>query len=234
MHIPDGFIDPKISIGLIFLSAFAVFKSFSKVLNDVTHLTPEIALSAASNVAKNITFGTKRVLSKFGENKIYLMGLIGALVFAAQMFNFPVESGTSGHLIGGVFTSVLLGPFAGIIVMAVVVVVQTLFFADGGTLALGANLINMAVIASFFGFYIYHYIYKLTKREWFAIFLASWLSVVLASISTSLQLGLSGTINLSLVLPAMVKVHALIGIGEGLITLLLIDFVRRNLKIAQK
>jgi cobalt/nickel transport system permease protein len=146
---------------------------------------------------------------------------VGSLVFAAQMFNFPVSSGTSGHLLGGVLAAVLLGPWAGAIVISTVLVIQSLFFADGGMFALGANIINMAGLGAIGGYYIYYWLKKLIKGEsgrYVAAAIAAWASVVLASSLCAIEIGLSGTFPLMDVLKAMVKVHAVIGIAEALIT----------------
>lgn len=226
MHIPDGFLDPKISSGLIGVAATVLGLCFARVMQAVTALSP---VKAMATTAGNITGGFKRVLTPAGEKTIYKMGMAAALVFAAQMFNFPVGSGTSGHLIGGVFAAVVLGPFAGAIVIATVLGVQSLFFADGGLMALGANIINMAVIGSIGCYYIYLFIKK-TAPEWIAISVAAWSSVVLAAAACALEISASGTIALSAVFPAMIKVHVIIGIAEALITLAFINFFRSMLK----
>jgi cobalt/nickel transport system permease protein len=141
------------------------------------------------------------------------------------MFNFPIENGTSGHLLGGILAAVLLGPFAGAIVISVVLAVQMIFFADGGALALGANIVNMAVIGTLGCYYIYYFLKKFSP-EWLAIFIAAWTSVVLASFICAIQVGLSGTISYGQVIPAMFRVHALIGIAEALITIILVNIYR--------
>jgi len=226
MHIPDGFLDPKISTGLIGAAATVLGLCFAKVAQAVTALAP---VKAMATTAGNISGGMRRVLTPAGEKTIYKMGMAAALVFAAQMFNFPISGGTSGHLIGGVFAAVALGPFAGAIVIATVLGVQSLFFADGGLMALGANIINMAVIASIGCYYIYFFIKKIAP-EWIAVSIAAWSSVVLAASACALEIGASGTIGLSSVFPAMLKVHVVIGIAEALITLAFINFFRSMLK----
>jgi cobalt/nickel transport system permease protein len=195
----------------------------------VTALQPAEALAAAGRGMRNVVGGMRRVLIGEGERTIYKMGMVAALVFAAQMFNFPISSGTSGHLIGGVFASIILGPFAGAIVIAVVLAVQMLFFADGGLLAIGANIINMSLCGAIAGYYLYYYLKK-ALPEWLAIVIAAWASVVLASFVCALELGFSGTIPLDRVIPAMVNVHMVIGIAEALITLALVNVFRGMLK----
>jgi cobalt/nickel transport system permease protein len=199
---------------------------FQKVKAAVTALAPREAFAAAGKGIVSMAGKSRRMLTKFGEQKIYLMGMVAALVFAAQMFNFPVDKGTSGHLIGGVLAVVLLGPFAGTIALAAVVIIQALFFADGGLVALGANVVNMAGFGALAGFYIYA---GLKKRltEWLSIALAAWCSVMLAAVAASLEIGLSGTFALGAVMLAMLKAHSVIGVAEALVTVVLVKTFRR-------
>ena len=213
----------------IIFAAVALSFSLAKVREVVTALVPAEAFAAAGKGMKSLSSGFRRVLTGEGERLIYKMGMVAALVFAAQMFNFPISNGTSGHLIGGVFAAVVLGPFAGTIVIAAVLIVQSLFFGDGGLLALGANVVNMAVFASFGCYYIYSWL-KRYVLEWLAISLAAWISVVLASFVCALALRISGTIPFAVVIPAMVKVHMIIGIAEALITVVLVNIFRTMLK----
>jgi len=228
MHIPDGFLDPKIAGGLAGLAAMVLGHCFSRVRQAVTAVVPEAALATAGKGVRSILTGSRRVLTEFGQSFILKMGAVASLVFAAQMFNFPINSGTSGHLLGGVLAVVLLGPFAGSLAIAAVLVVQSLFFADGGLLALGANLINMAVFGALISYYIYFGIKKLFP-EWLAIMVAAWLSVVLASFICALEIGFSGTIPLGTAIPAMFRVHALIGVAEALITIALLNLFRQTM-----
>lgn len=225
MHIPDGFLDPKISMGLMGAAAAVLGYSLAKVREAVTALAPQRALALAGKAAGTMADGGRRVLTKLGEQKIYQMGMAAALIFAAQMFNFPVSNGTSGHLIGGVFAAVVLGPFAGALVIASVLTVQMLFFADGGLLAIGANIINLALVGTILAYYLYVLLKKIAP-EWLAIAAAAWAGVVLAAFTCALELGLSGTIPYAVAIPAMVKVHAVIGLAEALITLALIKVFR--------
>jgi cobalt/nickel transport system permease protein len=229
MHIPNGFLDPKISAGLIGVAVAALSYSFAKVREMVTALAPVEALATAGRAVGSMVGRVRRVLTGEGERMVYKMGMVAALVFAGQMFNFPVSQGTSGHLIGGIFAAVILGPFAGAIVMAAVLSVQAFFFADGGLLALGANIVNMAVIAALGCYYLYFWL-KRALPEWLAIFIAAWASVILASFACALQLGYSGTVPFETVIPAMVNVHAVIGMAEALITLALVNIFRGMLK----
>jgi cobalt/nickel transport system permease protein len=165
------------------------------------------------------------------RHKIPLMGLGAAFVFAAQMLNFPVAGGTSGHLLGGVLAGVLLGPGAAAIVIACVLTVQALLFSDGGVLALGANIFNMAFIGAVAGCALYRSVRKFLpgqRGRITAVFFAAWLSTVLAAVTCAGELALAGTLAPGIVFPAMLATHALIGIGEGLITSLVILTIART------
>ena len=154
---------------------------------------------------------------------------MAAFIFAAQMFNFQVIGGTSGHLLGGVLAAVLLGPWAATIVMACVVAVQALVFQDGGLVVLGANIFNMGVIGTLGGFAIYATIANLlggeSRGRLPAAAIAAWTSVVLGALAMAIELAISGTTPLELTLPAMVGVHMVIGIGEAVITVAALAFI---------
>jgi cobalt/nickel transport system permease protein len=161
-----------------------------------------------------------------------LLGLAAAFVFAAQMLNFPVAGGTSGHLVGGVLTAVLLGPSAAVLVLTCVLLVQCLLFADGGLLSLGANVFNMAIVSVCGGTLIFRGLKRLLRMEEtratvFAATFAAWSGTVLASLSCAGQLALAGTVPWALAFPAMTNVHLLIGIGEGAATGLVVLAVLR-------
>jgi cobalt/nickel transport system permease protein len=159
---------------------------------------------------------------------IPLMGIIAAFIFVAQMLNFPVLAGTSGHLLGGLLAAILLGPHGGAIILAVVLVVQCLVFQDGGITTLGANILNMSIVGSIGGYHVYKILRKIMpgrKGLYIGSALAAWLSIVIASAMCALQLAFSGISPLRIVLPAMVVVHIFIGIGEAIITTLIIKFV---------
>ncbi|MDD5347252.1 MAG: energy-coupling factor ABC transporter permease [Candidatus Omnitrophica bacterium] len=165
--------------------------------------------------------------AKLKDKMVPLMGVMSAFVFAAQMLNFPVVGGTSGHLLGGVLAAVMLGPWAGAIVLAVVLVVQCLIFQDGGLTALGANILNMSFIGTLGGYAVFAILKKILGKKLLlaAAAAAAWLSVVLASTACSLELVLSGTAPFNVVFPAMLGVHVLIGIGEAIITTFVLSFV---------
>ncbi len=197
MHIPDGFLSMPILILCWILTAFFV----------------GIAL--------------RRTQTELGSRQIPTMGVLTATIFAAQMLNFPVAGGTSGHLIGGALAAILLGPWAAVLIMTSVVTLQALIFLDGGLLALGANILFMGVLAPWAGYSVYRLLAGVEER--LATFVAAWISVVIAATAVSLSLWLSGTVALPIVLRAMVAVHALIGIGEGLITLGILTFLRNTM-----
>lgn len=145
---------------------------------------------------------------------------VSALIFAAQMLNFPVSQGTSGHFIGGMFACLALGVPFGILAMSLVLAVQCLFFGDGGLDALGANILNMALIggaaAWIFGTAKSHSKIAAAKAG-----IGSWLAVLAGAAACSFELAASGTVPLKAVLSAMLGVHLIIGTGEALLTALL-------------
>jgi cobalt/nickel transport system permease protein len=178
----------------------------------------------------------RRANQSLDERAIPLMGVLAAFIFAAQMFNFQVVGGTSGHLLGGVLAAVLLGPWAGTIVMACVIAVQALVFQDGGLVVMGANIFNMGIVGTLGGYFIYRLIAGLLgnadRSRVIAAAVAAWLSVVAGSAAMTAELVLSGTTPLAVALPAMVGIHLLIGVGEALITAAALTFVtttRRDL-----
>ncbi|GAH50536.1 unnamed protein product, partial [marine sediment metagenome] len=171
-----------------------------------------------------------KVKSYFKAKVIALMGIICALIFALQMINFPILGGTSGHLLGGALAAIVLGPNAGAIVIAVVLVVQAFVFMDGGVVALGANIFNMAIVGVYVSYLIYWLIGRISKKRitfFISVAVASWLSVVIASFFAALELGISGTYAMGITLKAMVGVHSIIGIGEAVITVAVITFINK-------
>ncbi len=200
MHIPDGFVDLKTAISTGALSAGGLAAAIYKV---------------------------KRY---FKGKVIALMGVISALIFALQMINFTIPGGTSGHLLGGALAAIVLGPHAGAIVVAVVLIVQAFIFMDGGVVAIGSNIFNMAIIGVYGSYLIYWLITRTSKSKkvfFTAVIVASWLSVVIASFFAALELGISGTYAMGVTLKAMTGVHALIGIGEAIITIAVVAFINK-------
>lgn len=175
-----------------------------------------------------IAIAVRRTQSELGERQIPLMGLMAAFIFAAQMINFPVAGGTSGHLLGGALAAITLGPWAAMIVMASVIGVQALLFQDGGLIVMGANIFNMGLLTALIGYGLYRSAAGARPSVRLAMAgLAAWLSVMAGALATALQLWLSGTALLRVVVPAMLGVHALIGIGEALITVAALAFISR-------
>jgi cobalt/nickel transport system permease protein len=158
-----------------------------------------------------------------------LLGVTAAFIFAAQMVNFPVAGGTSGHLLGGVLAGALMGPWAAAVVMTVVVGLQALGMADGGLTALGANVLNMAVLGGAVSYFVLALLLRMLGGGRTAylgsVAVAAWFSIVLASAAAALELALSGTVPLGRALPAMLSVHMVIGLGEALITVVVIGAV---------
>jgi cobalt/nickel transport system permease protein len=201
VHIPDGFINAGTSLG------------------------------AGVVAAGGVTVSIKKASRTLAEKQIPMCGLVSAFIFAVQMLNFPVASGTSGHLLGGVLAAVLVGPWAAVICVSVVLAVQALVFADGGLSALGLNIVNMAFVGALGGYVIFRGVRMVLPRSPRAVVvasgIASGLSVVLASIAFTVEYAIGGTGNASLstVFGAMAGVHTLIGIGEGIITALAVGAV---------
>lgn len=201
MHIPDGFIDAGTSLGAGAVSAGGIGVALRK---------------------------TSRRLS---EEQAPLAGLVAAFVFAAQMLNFPVAAGTSGHLLGGVLAAVLVGPWAGVVCVALVLGIQALLFADGGLTALGLNVLNMALLGALGGYAVFVGLRRLLPATHAAITaaagLAAGISVPIAALGFVVEYAIGGTggAPLGAVLGAMTGVHVLIGIGEGVITALTVGSV---------
>jgi len=167
-----------------------------------------------------------RTSKSLGEKQVPLMGVMAAFIFAAQMINFPVAGGTSGHLLGGALAAIMLGPWAGMLVMTAVIAVQALLFQDGGLLVMGANILNMGLITAAIGYGLYRGISGGSRiMKLIVAGVAAWLSVMAGALFTSLQLWLSGTSQLQVVIPAMLFVHALIGLGEAVVTVAALSFV---------
>jgi cobalt/nickel transport system permease protein len=196
MHIPDGF------------------------------LTLPVALFFWGVAILLILLAVRNTRGELDDRQIPLMGVMAAFIFAAQMINFPVAGGTSGHLLGGVLAAITLGPWAGMLVMTSVIGVQALFFQDGGLLVMGANIFNMGLLTALIGYGLYRGVAARSKPVRLAVTgFAAWLSVVASALFTALQIWLSGSALLTVIVPAMLSVHILIGIGEALITVAALAFI---------
>lgn len=191
MHIPDGF------------------------------LSPPVALTTGAAAAAGVGTALARLKPEADAGLIPRMGLTAAYVFGAQMVNFPVAGGTSGHLLGALLAAVLLGPTGGTVVMAAVFLIQTFFFLDGGHTALGANVLNMGLAGTLGGYAVFRLCAgpaPPTRRFLVAAGAAAWVSVMLGAVLTAAELALSGTVPTRVVFPAMLSIHAVIGMGEAVIT----------------
>lgn len=204
MHIPDGVIGPGVS--------------------------------AAAGVVAAGGFGVavSRARRYLTDRLVPLAALVTAFVFAGQMINFPVLPGMSGHLLGGVLAAVLVGPWAGYLVVAIVLIIQAFLFADGGLTALGLNIVNMALIGAVGGYLVYRLIFRVagsrSDRVAAVAGAAAFLSVPLAGLGFVLEFALGGTaesLSLGAVLAAMIGTHLLIGIGEGVITFFVVGAVMK-------
>jgi cobalt/nickel transport system permease protein len=180
--------------------------------------------------AGSVAYAVRRVSRELDERQVPLLGVSAAFIFAAQMLNFTVAGGTSGHLLGGALAAILLGPWAGMLAITSVLAIQALLFQDGGLLALGANILNMAVVGVLLAWVVYAGVQRLLGGKTWATmvagFAAAWSSVVVASLVAAVELGISGVSPWAVVLPAMGGVHVLIGIGEGAITVAVLAFLR--------
>jgi len=203
LHIPDGFLNPPVLL--------------------VTWL---IAVGL-------VAISLNRAQAEYQERAVPLMGVCAAFIFAAQMINFPILGGTSGHLLGGTLAGALLGPWAGSLVMVAVFIVQGTVFQDGGLTALGANIFNMGLIGTFLGYYLYRTIRFIVGRDTLqgvvvGAAVAAWTSVVVASIICAIEIAFSGTVPLTVALTTMASWHVFIGIGEALITVVALSFIWRT------
>lgn len=189
MHIPDAFI--PISQGVVYWIIALVF------------------IALALRWAKN----------ELTEEKIPLVAVLAAGIFAIQAFNLPVTMGTSGHLLGGALAAILLGsPFAAVFILSMVLIIQGVLFGDGGITTMGANIINMGVIGGFVGFYSFHGLMGLTRNMSISAFVAAWLACFIPALACALEMFIAGTFPLVPGMIAMGTYHAAIGLIEGVIT----------------
>jgi cobalt/nickel transport system permease protein len=199
MHIPDGF------------------------------LSNDVAVAVAIPAVAAVGYGLRRAEVDLDDRRVPLLGVTAAFVFAAQMLNFPVAGGTSGHFLGAALAAVLLGPWLASLVLAVVLGVQAFVFADGGLTALGANVFNMGVLGGVLvGGLMLVARRALPRTRGALLGIAAggaWLAVMAGAAACSIELAASGTVPLATVLPAMLGVHAIIGAGEAVITVAAVSAV---------
>jgi cobalt/nickel transport system permease protein len=203
MHIPDGFLN-----------------------------APTAALMFAISIPI-LVWSWKKAQATYGRSFTAVLAISSAFVFAAQMINFPIAFGTSGHLVGGTFLAVLLGPYAAMMSMTMLLTMQAFIFADGGLTAFGANVFNMAIIGALSLFIIKLMNGNSNSPRRFAssIFIASWLSVVLGALACGLEIGVSqlftGAGGIAITVPSMLAYHMIIGLGEGAITTVMLTSLQR-------
>jgi len=201
MHIPDGFLDARTLV------------------------------AAAGLATVGVGLALREVRRNLPPRRVPLIGLAAAFVFAAQMLNFPVAAGTSGHLIGAALAAVLLGPAAAVVAMTAVLLLQSLMFADGGITALGANVLNLGVIAPLVAYGVYRAVRTIAgdglQPTLLATGFAAWCSTMAAAFACAGQLAASGVVEWGTVLAAMGGVHMVIGLGEAVITMLIVAVVMR-------
>ena len=199
LHVPDGFLNIPIS-GLCWVVTLIV-----------------------------LYFAVRQAQQDFDERLVPLAGIMAAFIFAGQMLNFPVAGGTSGHLIGATLAFVVLGPWVGVLAMTAVISLQALIFQDGGLVVMGANILIMGIVPGFMGYGLFQMVKNQSRQVKLGVTaVAAWLSVMTAALVTALLLGFSGTTSLALAVPAMLGVHALIGLGEALITVAALSFIMQT------
>ena len=207
VHIPDGFLSLPVAATTASLAVTSIAVSCGKTSHSKTQVKANLSAST--------------------------IGLVGTCIFAAQVVNFPVAMGTSGHLLGGAMAAILLGPFTAMLTLIGVLVLQCFVMHDGGYTALGANILNMAVVSVWSGWLTYHLLGG-SKRPILATAVAAWVSVMVSTIFCSFELALSGTFTISRVLPAMLEAHTITALIEaaataGIVRILLQQKAETNL-----
>ena len=198
MHIPDGFLDLKTCLGSLCVAG------------------------------AGFAMAMRRVDSNRSDRTVPLLGVMSAFLFAGQAVNFPIPGGISGHLLGCTLAAIVLGPGGAILVMATVLLVQCLLFQDGGVTAFPANFLNLGLIGVGVGYSVFRLLSRWSSRPLGIVgpaAVASWCSVVAASLACAVELAGSGTVSLRVILPPMLFVHAGIGVGEALITAAMLSFL---------
>jgi ABC-type Co2+ transport system, permease component len=189
LHIPDGFI--PITQGIIYWIIALVF----------------------------IALALRWARKELSEEKVPIVAVLAAAIFALQAFNLPVGMGTSGHLVGGALAAIVLGsPFAAVFILSIVLIIQGVIFGDGGLTTMGVNIINMGVIGGFVGFYGYTGIKAVIKNPYVSAGIAAWFACLIPALAASVELWVAGTFPLVPGLIAMGTYHAAIGIIEGVVT----------------
>lgn len=206
MHLPDGLLDPITTVLLWIITVLIMILGYFKM--------------------------GKIFEKEDSEKLIPYIGVLAAVIFAFQFVNYPIPGGTSGHLVGGTLVAVILGPWASLIVLFLILVIQSLF-GDGGITALGANAFNMGIIGGILGFYIVVILIKMfnktsLKKEikvTISTAIGSYLAIIIAALVCGIEIGVASDIPIEVSIPAMVFWHLLIGIGEAIISALIIFYI---------
>jgi cobalt/nickel transport system permease protein len=173
-----------------------------------------------------ITLSLRWARNEMSEEKIPLIAVLAAGIFALQSFNLPVSFGTSGHLVGGALAAIILGsPLAAVFILTLVLIVQGVLFGDGGITTMGVNILNMGVIGGFVGFYTFRGLMAVSKNVNISAFAAAWLACVLPALACAVEMYFAGTFPLTEGLLAMGIYHALIGFIEGFVTVIAIRLI---------
>jgi cobalt/nickel transport system permease protein len=223
MHIPDGFLNSSLSGGLLAGALGMLGFCLGRVFQAAT------TFADIPHVGNNGNISTGFCANKLSNNAdkyFQKLAIVALWVFAFQMLNIPIQSATSAHLIGGVFAAVFAGPSAGFLIMSSVIIVQSLFFADGGIFSIGANIFNMAFVGSFLSYYIYKALSE--KNYYLSIVVACFFSVITAALFCLIELSISGTISFTAAFKDMMSLHLIVVLLETVITLLLLK-VFKNL-----
>jgi cobalt/nickel transport system permease protein len=198
MHIPDGF------------------------------LTTPVIFTTYLGSSTTLVFIWKKILEQFNQQSIPKVAILAAFIFITQMINIPIAGGTSGHLIGGFLATLLVGPYTAIFIISLVLTVQMLIFQDGGLTALGANIFNMGIAGIYLSYFVYMFSLKFLKKyldnlvvHLTLIFICSWLYVEIGAILCGIELSISGLADWKITVSFLFGIHALIGILEGIMTILI-------------
>ena len=218
MHIPDGFLSPEAAVALLGVAAGFFVHALGRLKQKLMVKEKKAALVTAEGLEVAGRVGQR--LTRYGREKIWKMVSVVALVFVMQMIDISI-AGAPVHVLGGVLAAILLGPLEGFVVIAVVLVIQAVALADGGLSALGANIINMGLIGSVGGYYLYKWIKERSKITWLAVIVATWLSVVATAMVYTMELAIFDTIRLNIV-----AAHVVFGLAEALVTLTIVRLAK--------
>jgi cobalt/nickel transport system permease protein len=223
VHIPDGVLNNNFSRGMLCGTLFMLNYCLSRVLKTTTIPVGATGISGGnrSDIGFKISNFSNSNISEYFQK----LAIIAMWIFAFQMFNVPVSSTISAHLIGGTFAAIIAGPFAGFLVMSSVLTVQSLFFADGGILALGVNIFNMAFVGSFVTYYVYNKLLS-EKNYYLAILGACLFSVLAAAFFCLIELNISEIVCFTEIFEDMMKMHLIVALLESIVTLIFLKIFK--------